>query len=125
MKELTGRDTITARFMRAEWFDFSPTHALHLSTNHRPEIRGTDIAIWRRIRLVPWWVTIDGRTRTGSSSKKLRDELPGILAWIVRGCAEWQRVEGLYAPEEVRQATKAYRSEMDVLAALPRRLLQA
>ncbi len=58
IKDLTGQDTITARFMKAEWFDFAPTHKLWLSTNHKPEIRGTDAAIWRRIRLVPWTVSI-------------------------------------------------------------------
>jgi putative DNA primase/helicase len=116
VKDLTGQDTISARFMWAEWFDFKPTHALHLSTNHKPEIRGTDAAIWRRIRLVPWAVTIPPAEQDKKLPEKLRDELPGVLAWIVRGCAEWQR-EGLRAPEEVRQATQAYRAEMDVLAA--------
>jgi putative DNA primase/helicase len=116
VKDLTGQDTISARFMWAEWFDFKPTHALHLSTNHKPEIRGTDAAIWRRIRLLPWAVTIPPAEQDKNLPEKLRDELPGVLAWIVRGCVEWQR-EGLRAPEEVRQATKAYRAEMDVLAA--------
>jgi putative DNA primase/helicase len=116
VKDLTGQDTISARFMWAEWFDFKPTHALHLSTNHKPEIRGTDAAIWRRIRLIPWAVTIPPAEQDRRLSEKLRNELPGVLAWIVRGCLAWQR-EGLQAPEEVRQATKAYRAEMDVLAA--------
>jgi len=116
VKDLTGQDTISARFMWAEWFDFKPTHALHLSTNHKPEIRGTDAAIWRRIRLIPWAVTIPPAEQDRKLPEKLRDELPGILAWIVRGCSAWQR-EGLEAPEEVRQATRAYRAEMDVLAA--------
>jgi putative DNA primase/helicase len=116
VKDLTGQDTISARFMWAEWFDFKPTHALHLSTNHKPEIRGTDAAIWRRIRLIPWAVTIPPAEQDKHLPEKLRDELPGVLAWIVRGCSEWQR-EGLRAPEEVRQATRAYRAEMDVLAA--------
>jgi len=116
VKDLTGQDTISARFMWAEWFDFKPTHALHLSTNHKPEIRGTDPAIWRRIRLIPWAVTIPPAEQDRKLSEKLRGELPGVLAWIVRGCLQWQR-EGLQAPEEVRQATKAYRAEMDVLAA--------
>jgi putative DNA primase/helicase len=116
VKDLTGQDTISARFMRAEWFDFKPTHALHLSTNHKPEIRGTDAAIWRRIRLVPWAVTIPPAEQDRKLAEKLRDELPAVLAWIVRGCLAWQR-EGLQAPDEVRQATKAYRAEMDVLAA--------
>jgi putative DNA primase/helicase len=116
VKDLTGQDTISARFMWAEWFDFKPTHALHLSTNHKPEIRGTDSAIWRRIRLIPWAVTIPPAEQDRELPEKLRAELPGVLAWIVRGCLEWQR-EGLRAPEEVRQATRAYRAEMDVLAA--------
>jgi putative DNA primase/helicase len=115
IKDLTGQDTITARFMRAEWFDFAPTHKLWLSTNHKPEIRGTDVAIWRRIRLIPWTVTIPPTEQDKKLPAKLRDELPGILAWIVRGCLQWQR-KGLQAPDEVRKATVEYRAEMDVLA---------
>jgi putative DNA primase/helicase len=116
IKDLTGQDTITARFMRAEWFDFKPTHKLWLSTNHKPEIRGTDAAIWRRIRLVPWVVTIPPAEQDKRLAAKLRDELPGILAWIVQGCLEWRR-EGLQPPDEVKRATGRYRAEMDVLAA--------
>jgi putative DNA primase/helicase len=116
VKEMTGGDTMSARFLHAEWFDFQPTHTVHLSTNHKPEVRGTDHAIWRRIRLVPWTVTIQEKDQDKKLSQKLREELPGILAWIVRGCAQW-RSDGLEAPEEVREATKAYRSEMDTLAA--------
>jgi putative DNA primase/helicase len=114
VKDLTGQDTISARFMRAEWFDFKPSHKLWLSTNHKPEIRGTDNAIWRRIRLVPWAVAIPPAERDRKLAQKLRSELSGILAWIVGGCLEWQR-ESLQAPAEVRKATAGYRSEMDVL----------
>jgi putative DNA primase/helicase len=116
VKDLTGQDTITARFMRAEWFDFRPTHKLWLSTNHKPEIRGTDVAIWRRIRLVPWSVVIPPKEQDKKLPEKLRAELPGILAWIVRGCLEWRR-DGLRPPDQVRRATVEYRTEMDVLAA--------
>jgi putative DNA primase/helicase len=116
IKDLTGQDTISARFMRGEFFDFKPTHKLWLSTNHKPEIRGTDNAIWRRIRLIPWDVTVPPAERDRKLPEKLRAELPGILAWCVRGCLEWQRA-GLNPPEEVRQATREYRAEMDVLAA--------
>jgi putative DNA primase/helicase len=116
VKDLTGGDTITARFMRGEWFDFTPTHKLWLSTNHKPEIRGTDAAIWRRIRLIPWTVTIPPEEQDKGLLAKLREELPGILAWIVQGCLEWRR-EGLRPPDEVRRATGKYRAEMDVLAA--------
>jgi putative DNA primase/helicase len=116
IKDLTGQDTITARFMRAEWFDFEPVHKLWLSTNHKPEIRGTDQAIWRRIRLVPWTVVIPPAEQDKKLSEKLRAELPGVLAWIVQGCLEWRR-KGLQAPEEVRRATVEYRAEMDVVGA--------
>jgi putative DNA primase/helicase len=115
VKDLTGQDTISARYMRAEWFDFKPTHKLWLSTNHKPEIRGTDNAIWRRIRLIPWSVTIPPAQRDHKLSEKLCAELPGILAWIVQGCLAWRR-EGLRAPNEVRQATREYKAEMDLLA---------
>jgi len=116
VKDLTGQDTISARFMRAEWFDFKPTHKLWLSTNHKPEIRGTDSAIWRRIRLIPWAVAIPSAEQDRKLAEKLRGELAGVLAWAVEGCLEWRR-QGLRAPEEVRQATREYRAEMDVLAA--------
>jgi putative DNA primase/helicase len=116
VKDLTGQDTITARFMRAEFFDFRPTHKLWLSTNHKPEIRGTDVAIWRRIRLIPFTETIPPAEQDKKLPEKLRDELPGVLAWIVEGCLEWRR-KGLRPPNEVRRATVEYRAEMDVLAA--------
>jgi len=115
VKDLTGQDSITARFMWAEFFDFSPTHKLWLSTNHKPEIRGTDNAIWRRIRLIPWSVTIPPAEQDKKLPTALRHELSGILAWIVRGCIAWRR-QGLQAPDEVRKATGQYRAEMDVLA---------
>jgi len=115
IKDLTGQDTITARFMKAEWFDFAPTHKLWLSTNHKPEIRGTDAAIWRRIRLVPWTVTIPPAEQDKKLPIALRHELAGILAWVVRGCLQWRR-EGLQAPDEVHKATGEYRAEMDILA---------
>jgi putative DNA primase/helicase len=116
VKDLTGQDTITARFMRGEFFDFAPTHKLWLSTNHKPTIVGTDTAIWRRIRLIPWTVTIPPAEQDKRLLARLRrDELPGILAWMVRGCLAWQR-EGLHDPDEVLRATSDYRREMDVLA---------
>ncbi len=114
VKEMTGQDTISARFMRAEWFDFEPTHKLWLSTNHKPKIRGTDEAIWRRIRLIPFTVTVPKGERDKKLPEKLRAELPGILAWAVRGVLEWQRT-GLREPDQIRSATAAYKADMDVI----------
>jgi phage/plasmid-associated DNA primase len=79
-------------------------------------VRGTDTAIWRRIRLIPFTETIQPAEQDKKLPQKLEAELPGILAWAVEGCLEWQR-EGLQAPEEVRKATGQYRSEMDVIGA--------
>ena len=116
LKQLTGGDRITARFMRAEWFEFKPMFKLWLVTNHKPVIKGTDRAIWRRIRLIPFTVTIPDAEQDKQLPLKLRRELPGILRWAVEGCLEWQ-AHGLGLPQEIRQATDTYRQEMDVLAA--------
>src|SRR5439155_19290857 len=75
---------------------------------------GTDNAIWRRVRLVPFTVTIPPEERDPELPDKLLEERAGILAWAVEGCAEWQRI-GLDPPEDVRAATDAYRKDMDVL----------
>jgi putative DNA primase/helicase len=114
VKDLTGGDRIRARRMREDHWEFSPTHKLLLATNHKPEIRGTDHAMWRRLRLVPFDVVIPDEEQDRTLPAKLRDELPGILAWAVAGCLEWQR-DGLGNPEPVQAATAAYRDEQDVL----------
>jgi putative DNA primase/helicase len=116
VKELTGSDPVAARRMFENLWQFNPTHKLFLVTNHRPDITGTDEGIWRRVHLVPFRVRIPDDQQDKGLADKLRAELPGILAWCVGGCLLWQQ-EGLKAPEEVQAATKAYRSEQDVLAA--------
>ena len=112
IKQMTGGERITARFMRAEFFTFQPDFKLFLGTNHRPTIKGTDHGIWRRIRLIPFTVTIAPEQQDKDLPRKLLAELPGILAWAVRGCLLWQR-EGLGMPDEVKAATEGYKSEMD------------
>jgi putative DNA primase/helicase len=115
VKDLTGGDRIRARRMREDFWEFSPTHKLILCTNHKPKIRGTDHAIWRRLRLFPFTVTIPDEQQDKQLLDKLRAERKGVLAWLVRGCLDWQR-EGLGLPEAVRAATEGYRSEQDLLA---------
>ena len=100
--------------MREDFWQFNPTHTIFLATNHKPEIRGTDHSIWRRIRLVPFNVTIPDEQQDRQLPEKLRAEYPGILAWAVRGCLDWQR-HGLGIPEEIKHATQNYRSEMDII----------
>jgi putative DNA primase/helicase len=116
VKQLTGSDTVTARFLFGEPFNFRPEFKLWLSTNNKPVVQGTDDAIWDRIRLVPFTQRFEGSQADPKLPEKLRAELPGILAWMVEGCLEWQE-HGLGEPESVKAATEQYRQEMDTLAA--------
>lgn len=115
VKALTGRDTITARYLYGEFFDFIPQFKLWLSTNNKPIIKGADDAIWRRIMFIRFPVHIPKPERDLELKTKLMAEGPGILAWMVRGCLDWQR-HGFDVPPEVIEDLAEYRNEMDVLA---------
>ena len=118
VKQLTGGDAITARRMHEDFWSFEPTHKIWLSTNHRPEIRGTDYAIWRRVRLIPFAVQFSEESEPRKDPEmeaRLLTERPGILAWAIRGCLDWQK-HGLGLADAVKTATSAYQAEMDVLA---------
>jgi len=112
VKQLTGGDTIRARRMRKDYFEFQPTHKLWLAANHKPNIRGSDFAIWRRIRLIPFSVTITDEQRDPDLPGKLAAELPGILRWAVDGARAWH-ADGLGTPAAVTAATAAYRHDED------------
>ena len=114
IKQLTGGDRIPARFLFREYFEYQPMFTPFLVTNHKPIILGTDHAIWRRIRLIPFTQVIPDEEQDKDLARKLKAEYPGILAWAVRGCLDWQQ-QGLGLPEAVKIANDAYRSEMDVL----------
>lgn len=114
IKDLTGGDTVTARFLHREYFEFRPEFKLWIRGNHKPQIRGTDAGIWRRLHLIPFKARIPPEERDPYLLDKLRAELPGILAWAVQGCIEWQR-SGLTPPQQVLDAVAAYREEMDVI----------
>lgn len=115
VKLATGDDVVTARFLNREFFDFRPQFKLWMLTNHKPIIRGTDNGIWRRLRLVPFTVTIPEDEVDRDLPRKLRSEAPGILQWMLDGCGDW-RAGGLRPPLAVTQATADYRAEMDVVA---------
>jgi putative DNA primase/helicase len=115
VKQLTGGDQVTARFLYKEFFEFQPHFKLIIAANHKPEIRGVDHGIWRRIILIPFDVTIPAAEIDKDLPSKLRTELSGILAWMVRGCREWQS-HGLDIPPSIAAATAEYKHDMDVLA---------
>lgn len=114
VKDLTGGDSVAVRRMREDFWDLEPTHKLFVSGNHKPTVRGDDLGIWRRIRLIPWEVTVAEDQVDKALPDKLRRELPGILRWSVIGCIDWQE-HGMGEPMAVTQATKDYRQESDVL----------
>ncbi len=116
VKQLTGGDKIAARYLYSEFFEFIPAFKLWIAVNHKPVIRETTHALWRRIRLIPFTVEIPDHEQDKELPDKLRAEFAGILAWAVQGCLRWQR-EGLGPPATVRQATQEYRTEMDTLGA--------
>jgi len=115
VKQLTGGDKIKARYMRQDFFQFDPTFKLFLAANHKPVVHGMDKGMWRRIKVVPFIVTIPDADQDKRLADKLRAELSGILAWAIKGCMQWQK-EDLVFPPEVKAATDDYREEMDVVA---------
>lgn len=116
IKEMTGGDRLSARFMRGEFFEFDPEFKPWLATNHKPNVRG-DRALWNRLKLIPFEVSIpkEQQIPRHQAMSMYRNEFPGILNWALEGCLEWQRC-GLGVPEEVVQATREYEAEQDTFA---------
>ncbi|MDO8630460.1 MAG: phage/plasmid primase, P4 family, partial [Phycisphaerales bacterium] len=125
IKKLTGSDTIKGRYMHKDFIEFQPTHKLFMATNHRPEISGTDHAIWRRPKLWPFDVIFSepkdsANPQPGEQDRRLLDtlkgEASGVLGRWVRGSLEWQRI-GLSPPSAVTAATADYKVGCDRLQA--------
>lgn len=116
IKQITGGDVVQARFMYADFFTFTPTFKVWIATNNKPIINSSTRAIWERVRLVPFTVTIPREERDPKLRERLgEDEAAGIFTWMVRGAIRWLE-EGLSIPEAVEEATESYREEMDDLA---------
>jgi putative DNA primase/helicase len=115
IKNLTGMGRQTGRRIYGAPFEFEPMFKLFIDANHKPVIRGTDQAIWNRIRLIPFSVSVPKDQQDKNLAKKLRDEASGILAWAVRGCLKWQK-HGLGSCTAVTDAVADYRTQMDLVA---------
>jgi putative DNA primase/helicase len=115
IKALTGGDKIAARFMRQDFFEYTPLFKLLITGNHKPSLRSIDEAIRRRLHLIPWLVVIPKEERDKKLNDKLQSEWPGILAWMIEGCLQWQEI-GLAPPKAVTNATDAYLEAEDALA---------
>ena len=117
VKLLTGGDSVRARLLYQQGFEFQPQFKLWLAANHEPKVRHDDSAMWRRILRIPFDCVIPKAKRDPSVKKRLKDPRecgPAILAWAVEGCQRW-RDEGLGVPAVVEEATEQYRLDMDPL----------
>jgi len=114
IKSLTGGDRIPARFMRQDFFEYTPQFKLVVAGNHKPGLRNVDEAIRRRLHLIPFTVTISESERDPDLGEKLKAEYPGILQWAIEGCLAWLH-EGLNPPTSVRDATTDYLAGEDAI----------
>ncbi|GHU81843.1 hypothetical protein FACS189468_5180 [Spirochaetia bacterium] len=114
IKQITGNDRMTARFLYGEFFSFVPTFKIFMATNHKPVIKGTDHGIWRRIKLIPFTNRIPEEKQDKNLEEKLMAEASGILNWLLEGAKRWTE-ERLKTPQIITSATDEYRGEMDVI----------
>ena len=115
IKSLTGEDMISARVLYQNFFQLRPQAKLVLATNHRPRVPDTDESIWRRLKVVPFNITVPKSEQIPDLAKKLlKDEAAGILRWAVLGCQAWL-TNGLGEPDAVRSAVSEYRTDEDVI----------
>jgi putative DNA primase/helicase len=114
IKDLASADTIKARYMRRDFVEWKPTHKLWIAGNHKPQVGGTDEGIWRRLKLIPFTVTIPENEKDHRLAEHLLGELPGVLNWAIEGCQQWIRY-GLGEPRAVREATSEYRKDSDMI----------
>lgn len=114
VKQITGGEPVLARFLRQEYFEFTPEFKVFFTTNHKPVIGGIDEGIWRRVKLIPFNLNLPAHKRDKKLSEKLSLEMSGILNWAIEGCLKWQQ-DGLKEPKVVAEATGKYKEDMDIL----------
>ena len=116
IKSMTGGDKLVTRFLYGEFFEYVPQFKVFLAVNHKPDIRDTTNSIWRRVKIMPFTNTFTEQERDKNfPAKIMAKEMPGILAWAVQGCLDWQQ-NGIISPDIVETATRAYKEDMDTFS---------
>ena len=117
IKEITGGDEVTARFLYSEYFSYVPKYKIFMAVNVKPKLSDYDPATWRRIQFIPFTVKIPNSELISQADlmKGFRKEMPGILSWAVKGTKEWLKI-GLQPPPIVVEAIRAYKSEVDPMS---------
>ncbi len=113
IKALTGGDKVTARYMRQDFFEFTPKFKLVIAGNAKPKLDTVDEAMRRRFHIVPFTIQIPPEDRDRDLADKLQDEWSGIMAWAVEGCIQYQE-QGLAPPSKVVEATNEYLESQDI-----------
>ena len=116
IKKATGKQPLRARRLHENEFEFMPEMTIFMAVNHKPVVKDTSKAMWRRVHFIPFTVTIESDQADKHLGEKLLQEAEGILAWLVAGCMQWYQQGRLNVPGIVREATAAYREEQDVVA---------
>lgn len=115
IKDITGGDKLTARFLRKEFFDFRPQAKLMIRGNNKPQVTDSSAGMWRRLQLIPFEVQIPEEKQDKELRQKIINrELSGVLMWALEGCLEWQRI-GLAPPDSISDAVQEYRLQMDTI----------
>jgi len=115
LKNLSGGETVTARYLFGKYFSFKPEGKIFLASNHRPKVTDDSLAFWRRCHVIPFEQSFTGTAVDSALDETLQSEASGILNWMLAGCRLWQQ-DGLQPPRAVLVASASYREANDALA---------